>query len=903
MRFFDFFAGIGGFRLSLERAGHVCVGASEVSDFPRAVYEHRFGHAPAGDMTQLRPEDMPAADLWCGGWPCFPEGTPVIMENGEARPIESVHEGERVLTHAARYRRVTCTMRKHWEGELVTIKATSCLPIKCTPEHPIYTRTKRSWSTHKHGRSVYKTELGDPAWTEAKDVRPGMLVWVPVGRGAPTVYESGWIDTDLWWAVGFYLAEGWRSRRMRAGRRAHHKSRPEYRITFSCNDQEKDVVLKRLSSRWHVTVVKQRTAVRLIVNSMDLWSLLAEFGDGAANKRIPSWAFSLPHEAKQAILAGFLDGDATAWRDKWKASTVSLHLALGVQRLALDVEGRMPSLYAIKPRSRCMIEGREVRERPWYQLIQQAVHRSTLPEQNGAWCLVRKVGREQFSGDVFNLSVDEDESYTAGNMAVHNCQGLSQAGLRKGIFGDPRSNLIWPLLDLADRCEANGNGPTWLLLENVPGLLNGKDYECGEDVYGGKPEDACPACGRPLGDAAAGHVQRPWIGEVFGALADRGWRWAWRVLDAQFFGVAQHRERIFILARRAGASGVDPTEVLLEPPSMRGDPRARGAQGAKVAGTVTCGTGSSRRSHDASGAAAGHLVAGALVSGGGPDVTKHTLVPDVARTLCSSFDRSDDGTHNTLVGQHPFAITPEHGQGADLRAVPTDVAPTLVSTESERGVRVVAFDHQAVTATLRPEEAGGQSAPAVRRTDDVRCGDRAQVTIAFDRAQVTHPENRSRCDPDAPVPALAAQNQLHVATFQVRSAGSHADAVAAASDVARTLDSNGPWGGAAGGTIVAGTADGKAFALMTAAQRNNPDQTYAIEFAIPYALGVRRLTPRECERLQGFPDDWTLVPNYVATLRGKRVSSDTKRYEALGNSVAVPVVEWIGRRLAAREST
>lgn len=70
MRFYDFFAGIGGFRFGLERAGHVCVGASEVSDFPRAVYEHRFGHAPAGDMTQLRPEDMPAADLWCGGWPC-----------------------------------------------------------------------------------------------------------------------------------------------------------------------------------------------------------------------------------------------------------------------------------------------------------------------------------------------------------------------------------------------------------------------------------------------------------------------------------------------------------------------------------------------------------------------------------------------------------------------------------------------------------------------------------------------------------------------------------------------------------------------------------------------------------------------------------------------------------------
>ena len=55
--------------------------------------------------------------------------------------------------------------------------------------------------------------------------------------------------------------------------------------------------------------------------------------------------------------------------------------------------------------------------------------------------------------------------------------------------------------------------------------------------------------------------------------------------------------------------------------------------------------------------------------------------------------------------------------------------------------------------------------------------------------------------------------------------------------------------------------------------------------------GVRRLTPRECERLQGFPDDWTLVPH-----RGKP-AADAPRYRALGNSMAVPVMRWIGERL------
>lgn len=271
-------------------------------------------------------------------------------------------------------------------------------------------------------------------------------------------------------------------------------------------------------------------------------------------------------------------------------------------------------------------------------------------------------------------------------------------------------------------------------------------------------------------------------------------------------------------------------------------------------------------------------------------------------------------------GRRPATLLhPEHGQGADLRASATDVAPALTVSDgrSERGVRVVEVAglierHHAPQQVagkapdetdISPLQASGEQLarsgcptyPALGVADTPT----KKHTITFDQAQITHPENRSRCTPDAPAPALAAQNQLRVATYQVRSSGSHAAAVAAESDVARTLDSNGPWGASAGGTIVAGTPDGRAYPLATK-QRST---AWGPDTFVAHALGVRRLTPRECERLMGFPDDWTLVPNYVATLRGKRVSSDTKRYEALGNSVAVPVVEWIGRRLKAVEKS
>jgi DNA (cytosine-5)-methyltransferase 1 len=70
---------------------------------------------------------------------------------------------------------------------------------------------------------------------------------------------------------------------------------------------------------------------------------------------------------------------------------------------------------------------------------------------------------------------------------------------------------------------------------------------------------------------------------------------------------------------------------------------------------------------------------------------------------------------------------------------------------------------------------------------------------------------------------------------------------------------------------------------------NNSDPSMEARMHIYGHQGVRRLTPRECERLQGFPDDWTLIPG----------ASDSKRYAALGDAVTVPVAEWIGRRLVA----
>jgi DNA (cytosine-5)-methyltransferase 1 len=171
------------------------------------------------------------------------------------------------------------------------------------------------------------------------------------------------------------------------------------------------------------------------------------------------------------------------------------------------------------------------------------------------------------------------------------CQDLSVAGRRAGLVGE-RSSLFHQIARLAAELK-----PRYLLLENVPGLLSS---------HGGRD-----------------------MGTVLGTLGDLGYRWAYRVLDAQFFGVPQRRRRVFIVGSSAG--GADPAEILFESEG-RGRHLAPSADKRKVVaaltadGVGTCGA-------DDNQAQAGHLIPVECVTG---QVT-HSLTSEGA-------DASEDGT-------------------------------------------------------------------------------------------------------------------------------------------------------------------------------------------------------------------------------------------------------------------
>ncbi|MER1527687.1 phage N-6-adenine-methyltransferase [Enterobacter hormaechei] len=372
------------------------------------------------------------------------------------------------------------------------------------------------------------------------------------------------------------------------------------------------------------------------------------------------------------------------------------------------------------------------------------------------------------------------------------CQAFSIAGLREGL-SDDRGQLTLSYVELANAIDAKrrerGEPESIIVWENVPGVLSSKDNAFGCFLAGlaGESSELQPAGGKWT---HAGCVSGP--ERVI----------AWRVLDAQFFGVAQRRRRVFVVA--SARKGFDPAAVLFELDSVRRDSAPRRETQKAVAaltarGVGTCGA-------DDNQAQAGHLIA-QCASG------------DISHTLKGEgFDGSEDGTGRG---------TPVIAFGGGNTSGNIDVAACLTAKGQRIDFEVETF--------------------AVHGTQDPDTNRELAHTLGRNNGQ----ENAIVTEPFT----LAIRGRSEGSTVEVRN-------------------------------------DGTANALLTP----NGGRAGMGVGAIGWGMQVRRLTPIECERLQGFPDNHTLIG-----WRGKDADEcpDGPRYKAIGNSMAVPVMRWIGERIAA----
>lgn len=442
------------------------------------------------------------------------------------------------------------------------------------------------------------------------------------------------------------------------------------------------------------------------------------------------------------------------------------------------------------------------------------------------------------------------------------CQDVSLAGKRAGLAGE-RSGLFWHIIRLATQLQ-----PRWLLIENVPGLLTS---------HGGAD-----------------------MATVVGAMVECGYGVSWRVLDAQHFGVPQRRRRVFV----AGCLGdiARAGEVLLEPESGARDSAAGGAAGKKTARTTQDGFGGSRGTTAERGLV--QAITGSLATGG-PDA-QHAcagwLVPQKVSTL--QAQGSDSRGHR---------IDAEGAAGGQLIPVPA-VANTLTSRYG-KGVNTTA-DDGALAVTYRKSrrahhDEDWESWEQDEKTNTLNTFD--TPTDARTTELVTFalmPNAGQGADLSArrvsSAPALTATDLAKMTDRGLR-------VVSVTGDVSHTLTADGfdasEDGTGRGWPTVAFALRGRQEGIrpevhedgQTVGTLRAADGGSSRDYLASVEWGVRRLTPLECERLQGFPDRHTAQRwDYK---RSKVVDqSDSARGHQLGNAVAVPVVQWIVQRIVANEA-
>ena len=478
------------------------------------------------------------------------------------------------------------------------------------------------------------------------------------------------------------------------------------------------------------------------------------------------------------------------------------------------------------------------------------------------------------------------------------CQDLSIAGKRAGLAG-ARSGLymeqIRIIKEMRKRDMASGRTgefvrPRYMVWENVPGAFSsngGKDFAA-------VLEEAIRIAEPEAPDIEVS--EKGW--NTWGGYHDEvGGRWsvAWRVLDAQHWGVPQRRRRIALVADFGGDTA---WEILFNKQSVSGYPAESGAPGEGPAGDSESGAGYAIPINDKA----------TRCTGGGPT-------------------RNHDGAGNGL------------GIGKD-----GEPSPTL--TAGDRHAVMCAGFKLGNSEQARSIGYAEEQAPTL----NAECGGNKPAVMAFDTTQITSKQNGSIPDFGKPchtlnanahvpcavldmshacdviqdcgevAPSLQARmgtggNQIPL-TYQkttgTLSPGAHAgsyngqdaynDMLVVSSEISPALraKANDPYrtdmaayvasvdcrnfteGGEINGTLQAKESEGQSLNLNNTVRQN---------------MVVRRLTPLECERLQGFPDHWTDLGEWTDSKGKRHKDADSPRYKALGNSIALPPWKWLLKRL------
>lgn len=554
IRLIELFAGYGSQCMALERMGvdfeshYVCEFDKYAQSLYNAAHDTNF---PTSDVTQIHAKDLNITEtdkytyLLTYSFPCFTADTLVLTDSGY-KEIKDVVIGDYVLTHDNTFQKVIDSKKTKENADVISLKIGGTDGITCTPNHKFLVRTMKIKQTKRNGIRKSFRVLSDPEWKEAKDIKRWDFVGFPIcqeevnpkwdgykyrlGHGEKNILSnelSLMIDNpDLWWLVGRYLADGWFLK--------------DLTVVFSVRTQKLKEFLERVERLGFKYTIKEheRTAQKVYISKKELVLFLSNFGSGAYGKSIPGYVFKMPKNLIENLINGYESGDG--WIDKRSnshiASTVSRKLVYGLSQLIKKVYNRPVQISKFYRNQDVNIDGKERHIEGYiytYEYTREPKkHQQAIVLDNQIWQPVKEIVNEQKKEDVYDITVENNHTFTANGVIVHNCQDLSLAGKQRGMEegSGTRSSLLFEVKRLLSECDENL--PQVLLMENVTQVhskVNMQDFSS-------------------------------WIK----FLTSLGYSSYYQDLNAKDFGIPQNRDRCFMVSLLGDYNFEFPNDIPLE---------------------------------------------------------------------------------------------------------------------------------------------------------------------------------------------------------------------------------------------------------------------------------------------------------------------------------------------------
>lgn len=497
------FCGAGGLDIGFEMGGFKTIW---MNDFNKDATDScriwcRDAQVVHGDVTKIPAILVPKADVMLGGFPCFVAGTLINVKDRGMIPIEDVQVGDKVLTHKGRYREVLTRMYDK-KAEMCYIQVRNGARITCTDNHPFYIRTR---STDSAGNESFT----EPKWVKAKDIHDFVKVTdkdklvyfgVPINKESDNSYC---LTEDMVRLLALYLESGKSVTFNHAG-----LSMVQYftiRIPLTFYESHKNW----FKSFSYFLIDDSPNFVKLkftCEHNLKMCDLVKLFNKGVNAKTIPDFIVDLPKD----LLQVFFDTlpfklQSNGW---YHCGLISREEAHQLGRILLKL-GKYE--YSCKPvRDGTYDFGyTEYKEEDSFMYGMIYVPH-WLIEDDMCWVPIYDIKSFTDSEPVttYNLEVEEDNSYTVYNIAVHNCQSFSSIGARRGL-NDPRGQLYREYIRILKIVQ-----PYMFIGENVEGLLTWNGGEA--------------------------------ITQIANDFAEIGYDISYSLYNAADYGVPQDRKRVII---------------------------------------------------------------------------------------------------------------------------------------------------------------------------------------------------------------------------------------------------------------------------------------------------------------------------------------------------------------------